>query len=78
MVRIEKIEKHKRFRGRLKIQDNLEIEIEKYRGKYTVYHEGKQIAYIRGEPIEWCIVINDIKVCLDKNEIEGVLNECKD
>ncbi len=53
-----------------------EITIQCINDSCDILYRGGKIAGFAGKPIEVCFTIEDKLICLDKNDIESVKNEC--
>jgi hypothetical protein len=60
-------------RGRLRVSDTLELDVEHDGREYRVIHGGKVISRVSGSFIEWCFDVDVYNICVTKEELEGVL-----
>jgi hypothetical protein len=74
MPKVIKKEKGGVRRGRLKVAEGLEVDIE-YDGRgYRVIYDGKVISKVSGDFIEWCFDVDVYNICVTKDELEGMLH----
>jgi hypothetical protein len=60
-------------RGRLRVAENLEVDVEHDGREYRVIHGGKVVSRVSGSFIEWCFDVDVYNICVSKEELEGVL-----
>lgn len=73
MPRITKKEPKAVRRGRLKVAEGLEVDVEHDGRKYTIVYGGKVISKAEGDFIEWCFNVENYNICVSKEELEGML-----
>jgi hypothetical protein len=61
-------------RGRLKVAEGLEVDIEYDGREYRAIYGGKIISKVSGDFIEWCFDVDVYNICVTKEELEGVLH----
>ncbi|MCC6014116.1 MAG: hypothetical protein LM564_00235 [Desulfurococcaceae archaeon] len=61
-------------RGRLKVAEGLEVNIEYDGREYRAIYGGKVVSKVSGSFIEWCFDVDVYNICVTKDELEGVLH----
>jgi len=62
-------------RGRLRVAEGLEVDVEHDGREYRVIYGGKVVSKVSGSFIEWCFDVEEYNICFSKDELEVMLGE---
>jgi hypothetical protein len=62
-------------RGRLKVAEGLEVDVEHDGREYRAIYGGKVVSRVSGSFIEWCFDVDVYNICVTEDELEAMLGE---
>jgi len=60
-------------RGRLRVAEGLEVDVEHDGREYRVIYGGKVVSKVSGSFIEWCFDVDVYNICVTKEELGVIL-----
>jgi hypothetical protein len=74
MVKITKIEKTPLKRGKLRVDEQTEVIIERDELEARAIYSNEVVSRVGGHFEEWCFSVKEYKICIRKDELEGMLS----
>jgi hypothetical protein len=74
MPTITKQEKKPTRRARIKIDEGVEVLVEHGEDETRIFYGNEVISRATGTWIEYCFFVKEYKVCVRKDELEGMLS----
>jgi len=71
---ITKQEKKPARRGRIKIDEGVEAVVEQDENETRVIYNNEVVSRATGTWVEYCFFVKEYKVCVRKDELEGMLS----